>query len=193
MTRQAAAEKHQAGDPARRRITAEGLILCRIGGDGGRRFMKPSRHLVGSIGVSLALAPWLSWRSLLVLAGGILPDLDRYVWYVLRHKSWEVRSAMSRFQGRERLRGGPRFLHSLEFLIVLIGTGFVWKIVWLFALGTAFHLALDLLIHKKHGRFRLYPDWSHFHCLVLEWIRAKHAETADARPDRTDGPSEDDE
>jgi len=135
--------------------------------------MKPSRHLASSAIFSLALVPWLAWQSLLVLAGGALLDLDRYLWHALRYRTLEIRSAVERFQGRNRVHGEPRFLHSVEFLSLMVAVGFFYRLFWVFALGMVFHMLLDLFVHKKRGRFWFYPNWSHLHCLTSEWLRAR--------------------
>ena len=132
--------------------------------------MKPSRHLACSAVFSLVLAPWLAWKALLVLAGGALLDLDRYLWHTLHYRTLEIRPAIERFQGKNRIRGGPRYLHSAEFLLVLIAAGFLYRLVWVLALGVAFHMLLDLFVHKTRGRFWLYPDWSHLHFLTYDWL-----------------------
>jgi hypothetical protein len=155
--------------------------------------MKPSRHLAASAIFSLALAYWLAWKSLLVLAGGALLDLDRYLWHMLRYGSLELRPAIERFQGRGRIRGGPRFFHSIEFLVLLVAAGFFYRLIWVFALGVVFHVLLDLFVHKKRGRFWFYPDWSHFHCLLYEWLCARVAGAQHVAPSLSDYPSEDDE
>ena len=120
-------------------------------------------------------------------------DLDRYLWHVLRFRTWEVRSAMERFQGRDRIRGGPRFFHSIEFVALLAGAGFISPPFWLFALGAVFHILLDLLVHKKRGRFWFYLDSSHLHCLLFELLRARHVGTQRAALSASDNASEDDE
>jgi hypothetical protein len=157
--------------------------------------MKLSRHLAGSVVLSLALAPWLAWRSLLVLAGGALLDLDRYLWHILRYRTLRLQTAIERFQGRERIRGGPRFFHSVEFLVLLGVAGIFWRSVWVLALGVVSHVLLDLFVHKKRGRFWLYPDWSHLHCLAFEWFRGRYVGAHHAAPDSaaSDNPSEDEE
>jgi len=137
--------------------------------------MKPSRHLTGSAVLSLALSPWLAWKSLLVLAGGALLDLDRYLWHALRYRTLDVRPAIGRFQGRDRIRGEPRLFHSIEFVALLVAAGFIHRWVWVFAMGVVFHMLLDLFVHKKRGRFWVYPDWSHLHCLIYERLRGGRA------------------
>jgi len=139
--------------------------------------MKPSRHLACSAVFSLALTPWLLWKSLLVLAGGALLDLDRYLWYIVRFRTLNLRSAIEQFQGRNRLHGEPRVLHSAEFLLVLVCAGLIHRLVWVFALGAIFHVLLDLFVHKKRGRFWLYPDWSHVHCLLFERLRKERRDS----------------
>jgi len=153
--------------------------------------MKPSRHLVGSTFFALVLAPWLTWRALLVLAGGALLDLDRYLWHALRHRTLRLSSAMRQFHGRERIRGDPRFLHSLEFIILVGLAGFVHPLVWIFALGVAFHVLLDLFIHKEHGRFVVRFEPWRLHCLTIGWLRGSDSGSAGggAADDRPSGNS----
>jgi hypothetical protein len=141
--------------------------------------MKPSRHLVGSVLFSLVLAPWLAWRSLLVFAGGALLDLDRYLWHMACYRTLKIQPAIERFQGRDRIRGEPRFFHSIEFLALLVAAGFVYRLFWVFTLGVVFHMLLDLFVHKRRGRFWVYPDWSHLHCLTYDWLAARRAKVFD--------------
>jgi hypothetical protein len=135
--------------------------------------MKPSRHIKTSAVLSVAVAPWLGWHALLVLAGGTLLDLDRYLWHAVRYRTFRVREAVARFQGRDRLRGDPRLLHSVEFLAVLAVACIARPALWPLGLGVAFHLALDVMVHKSRGRFWCYPDFSHVRFLVLDLIRKR--------------------
>jgi hypothetical protein len=141
--------------------------------------MRPSRHLVTSAAFSLALVPWLTWRSLLVLAGGALVDLDRYLWYVLRYRTFRPRPAIEKFQGRNRIEDGPRFLHSIEFLLLLFVGGFLYAWIWILGLGVLLHVALDLFVYKTRGQFFLRFDPSHFHCLALELLRKSSRDKSD--------------
>ncbi|MCX8035638.1 MAG: metal-dependent hydrolase [Candidatus Sumerlaeia bacterium] len=135
--------------------------------------MKPSRHVKISAVVSLALAPWAGWKALLVFAGGILPDLDRYLWYAVRFRTLKLDEAVARFQGRERIQGGARLLHSLEALAILSAAGYACRpMAWL-TLGVALHVVLDLFVHKKHGRFWIYFDAAHLHSIIGRWIKGR--------------------
>lgn len=133
--------------------------------------MKPSRHLATSAVFSLALTPLLVWRSLLVLAGGVLVDLDRYLWYVARYRTLRIGKAFDQFQGRDRIQGDPRFFHSIEFLIALVVVCLFYPVIWPFALGVFLHVLLDLLVHKTRGRFWLRLELSQLRCLTLDMVR----------------------
>ncbi len=141
--------------------------------------MKPSRHVKISAVVSLVLAPWAAWKALLVFGGGVLPDLDRYLWYAVRFRTLKLGEAVARFQGPERIQGGMRLFHSLEALAVLAAASYVFRpLVWL-ALGVALHVALDLFVHKKHGRFWIYFDAAHLHSIIGGWIRRQRIAPVD--------------
>jgi len=112
----------------------------------------------------------------MALAGGVLLDLDCYIWHIVRYRTFNLREAMARFQGHNRLHGHPRFFHSVEFLAVLAVASSCHWAIRIFALGVAFHILLDLFVHKKRGRFWLYPDWSNLHCLIVEWLTGRTGE-----------------
>jgi len=133
--------------------------------------MKPSRHFASSAVFSLLLAPWLVWRSLIVFAGGVLVDLDRYLWFAFRYRKPRLGEALERFKGRDRIREDVRFFHSVEFLAFLLLAGFISTVFLFFALGVVFHLLLDMFIQKKHGRLVIRFDPSRLHCLALEMFR----------------------
>lgn len=132
--------------------------------------MKPSRHFLCSAVFSAGLAPWLKWRALLVFAGGVILDLDRYIGHVVRYRTFRIQPAIERFQGRDRIRGDIRFLHSVEFFAVIAIGAVFFPWVRILSLGVALHILLDLLIHKSRGRFWLYFDPSHLHCLSLDLL-----------------------
>jgi len=146
--------------------------------------MKPSRHIKSTAVLSAALWPLLGWRALLVLAGGTILDLDRYAWYAVRHRALRLRDAMRRFQGRDRLRGDPRVLHSVEFLALLGVTCAAAPAIWPLALGVGFHLLLDVMLHKSRGRFWLYADFSHLQCLTRRLLRRRAGEATPAAAER---------
>lgn len=140
--------------------------------------MRPSRHLKSSALLAAATFPLASWRALLILAGGALLDLDRYLWFVWRHKRFALREVVGSFQGRDRIRGEPRLFHSVEFVLILAVAGYFQPLIWFFAVGALFHLALDLCLHKERGRFVFRVERSHVRCLTLELLRWLTKDTA---------------
>jgi hypothetical protein len=155
--------------------------------------LKPSRHVATSAVFSLALAPWLLWKALIVFVGGLLPDLDRYLWHAIRYRTLKVRPAIERFQGKERIRGGVRFFHSIEWVAAMAIAGIWWTWASLLTMGMVFHILTDVFLHKKRGRFWFYFDPAHAHSLTMDAWRSKTRPQATSEGAPTPGGDSEDE
>lgn len=106
--------------------------------------MRVRDHLALSSAGAAVLAPCLHGRAAGLWAGGVLLDLDHYVWFCARHRTTDPRAAVRFFNGANVPREpAARLLHSQAALVLmlLLGTRRKWALP--IALGAGAHIALD--------------------------------------------------
>ena len=113
--------------------------------------MKVWVHFVFSLLISGILFQWFGWKVIFVLAGGVLIDIDHYLWYVYKYKKLSVYGAYKSYlDGLERMDfmaniGILLIFHTIEFLIVMVGLSFYSTIFLLFTIGLLSHYILDFI------------------------------------------------
>lgn len=109
--------------------------------------MLPSRHAAYGAAAALLLAPWLRRRSLGLLAGSVLIDVDHYAWFVLHRHDVRLRSAYRYFlmvrRGEQKLRGDARPLHGPINVAWMALLAWRWPAVRPIFLGVVLHSVLD--------------------------------------------------
>ena len=115
--------------------------------------------LVGLI-VSLLLYPVYGFNVLIIFFTNILLDVDHYILYIFKFKSFNIVKAHDYFFNEEK----PflLFFHTVEFLLVLLLISFYSKLAFFALIGVVTHFLLDIYeeIREKHiGRFPSIVWW----------------------------------
>jgi len=135
--------------------------------------MKPLTHLLFSSILAAVFYPIFGWKALLVLAGGVLIDIDHYLWYIYKHKSLNLISAYKFYinnvktNNYSNVYGILLIFHSIEFFIVMTFLSFYIYFTFIFMIGLLFHYLLDLIF--------LYRGPKHFivNHSIIYWIYKK--------------------
>jgi hypothetical protein len=117
--------------------------------------MRLRTHILTSALLAIALYPRAPRKAALLLAGGVLLDVDHYLLYALRSGDWNPLSALRydrwRHQpiaanDRRRRYGSLRsILHTARVTIPLVWLmGWRWSALRPLAIGVTLHLALDV-------------------------------------------------
>ena len=113
--------------------------------------MKTSVHVLFSLILAAMLYPIFGWKVLLVLAGGVLIDVDHYFWYVYNQKKFDLIGCYNYFIYELRknnwkdIQGSVLIFHTVEFFILLALLAFYSSFVMLFLIGLLGHYFLDFL------------------------------------------------
>jgi hypothetical protein len=112
-------------------------------------------HIFLSTTAAALLAPTLGLRAVGVWAGGVLIDVDHYLWFCVRHHDLSVAAAMRFFDGAHPPQTRPtRILHHpMTVLSVLIVAS---RQRWLrpLAIGMSLHVGLDKQYERRMKRAR---------------------------------------
>jgi hypothetical protein len=115
--------------------------------------MLPSRHAAFGAAAALLLAPCLRQRSLGLLAGSVLIDVDHYAWYVFHRRDVSLRRAYRFFRmvrtGEEKLKGDARPLHGPVNIAWMALLAWRWPAVRSIFLGVVLHALLDAYAERR--------------------------------------------
>lgn len=111
-------------------------------------------HFLFGFIVSLLLYPIYGINVLIIFFTNILLDVDHYILYIFKFKSFDIVKAHNYFFNEEK----PflLFFHTVEFLLVLLLLSFYFRLAFFALIGVAIHLLLDIYeeMREKHiGRF----------------------------------------
>lgn len=136
--------------------------------------MKVPIHVIASLALAAALYPAFSWKVLLVLAGGVLIDIDHYFWYVHKYKKFNLFQSYCFFAANTlnfNIYMGALFVfHSIEFLVISTMLSFYNEFMLLFTSGLILHHLLDLIWHYLFPK-RFILDYSIIHCIIKNKIQ----------------------
>ncbi|MFH1440042.1 MAG: hypothetical protein ABIG89_05725 [Candidatus Woesearchaeota archaeon] len=110
-------------------------------------------HIIVSIILALALFPIYGWIALLVFVGGVLIDVDHYLWHIIVKKTFSIQKAYHFMKHRNHAnRNMTLIFHNVEFWTLKLILVFFFP--WLFPLfiGLASHITLDLINYFKHRK-----------------------------------------
>jgi hypothetical protein len=123
--------------------------------------MMPVTHFLWSVAIAAALYHRYSYDVIGVIIGGVLIDIDHYLWYVWDRKDWNIFRAWRHFRveylwlGLEKnIKSEIYIFHNIEFLAVLAAASFYSNFIFMFTIGVVVHYALDLIyeyIHLEKG------------------------------------------
>ena len=93
------------------------------------------------------------FEASLIFLSSFLIDFDHYVWYGIRKKSWNLKSA---YLWNKNLPKNHKpimhVFHTVEFIIIVIVLAYFFKPFLFILMGMLFHSALDLIemFYKKN-------------------------------------------
>lgn len=117
--------------------------------------METHVHAVVSAVLAAILYPTYGADALFVFAGGVLIDIDHYIWYVTKFKKYGVKEcytycATGTIKDNWKYVTGCLFIfHNMEFLALSIVLSFYFPWAFMFTIGLVSHYALDLIWHIK--------------------------------------------
>lgn len=107
--------------------------------------MRVRDHIALSTAGAALLQPWLRRGAIGLWAGGVLVDIDHYLWFCVRQRRWSPLEAMRFFnEAHPPQHAATRVLHSpvAPLAVILVGTH--RRALVPVGLGMVLHLALDL-------------------------------------------------
>ncbi len=111
-------------------------------------------HFLFGLIVSLLLYPVYGINILIIFFTNLLLDVDHYILYIFKFKSFSIIKAHDYFFNEEK----PflLFFHTVEFLLALLFFSFYFRLAFFALVGLVIHLLLDIYeeMREKHiGRF----------------------------------------
>ena len=111
-------------------------------------------HFLFGLIISFLLYPVYGLNVLIIFFVNVLLDVDHYILYIFKFKSFDMIKAHNYFFNEEK----PflLFFHTVEFLLALLLLSFYFRLVFFVLIGVVTHLLLDIyeeLREKYIGRF----------------------------------------
>lgn len=135
--------------------------------------MDVSRHFFVSALVAWLLYPVVGWESLWILFGGVLIDVDHYLYTLFRFKQWSIAYSYvyHKYFRREYRHYEPDILHIFHtweaFFAVALLAFFISPFFFILQ-GMILHILMDFIILFKH-------DLLDARALSLfGWLRRRH-------------------
>jgi len=113
--------------------------------------MKTSVHLLISSVLAAIIYPSHGWKVLLILVGGVLIDIDHYIWYACKYRNFNiVKSYRFYLKNLEtnnfsNVYGLLLVFHTAEFLLAMSLFSFYNEYALLFTIGLLTHYIADLI------------------------------------------------
>ena len=113
--------------------------------------MKTPAHVVVSLILAAALYQIFQWKVVLILAGGVMIDIDHYFWYISKYKKFNLFScykyhAMDAKKNKWKDVCGALFVfHTIEFLMLMASLSFYNEFALIFTIGLLPHYMMDIL------------------------------------------------
>jgi len=132
--------------------------------------MKPIYHLLLSLVIMLFLFPYIGWSSLWVIVGGVLVDIDHYLWTLFRHRIFSVSKSFNFYTEKVKRKAVKEisecflFFHLYEVMLLFVLLSFYSKNVLIFTVGLITHNITDI-IHDFYAYGKQAVKRS-----IFEWI-----------------------
>ncbi|MDP3765429.1 MAG: hypothetical protein Q8R04_02870 [Nanoarchaeota archaeon] len=113
--------------------------------------MKTSVHLLASLVFAALLYPIFNWKVIFILVGGVLIDVDHYLWYIYKYKKFNIIDSYKfyikniKMDDFTNVLGILLIFHTIEFLLVALFLSFYIDFILLFTMGLLIHHLLDLI------------------------------------------------
>ena len=113
--------------------------------------MRPSAHFLASLALAAVFYQFFGRNALAIFAGGVLIDIDHYIWYILKHKKINM-ARCYKFYAYEAAKkdfkdvtGSLMVFHTLEFTALCVLLSFYSTLALMFTAGLLLHYFLDLI------------------------------------------------
>lgn len=117
--------------------------------------METPVHVVVSAILAAIFYPAFGINSLFIIAGGVLIDIDHYLWYALKFKKYGLKECYNYCakgtikDNWKHVTGSLFVFHNAEFLILSIALSFYFPQALMFTTGLLSHYLLDLIWHIR--------------------------------------------
>tara|TARA_Y100000310_G_C20660182_1_gene804321 strand:+ start:1516 stop:1932 length:417 start_codon:yes stop_codon:yes gene_type:complete len=115
--------------------------------------MIPLLHLLISLILAAVLYPIFNLKVLLIIAGGVLIDIDHYLFYICRFRNFSIKNCYKychveiKKNNFKDAIGTLLIFHNLEFLLISIIFSIYSQLALMFTIGLIFHYIADA-IHR---------------------------------------------
>ncbi|MBS3121297.1 hypothetical protein J4434_00250 [Candidatus Woesearchaeota archaeon] len=134
--------------------------------------MNVKDHVIVSAIITVFIFPVYSWLSLLVFLGGVLIDIDHYLWWIFNKKNFSLKTAYKFFKddynGKEDL---TLIFHSIEFWALSLVMVYFFPVIFPYFIGLASHITMDLFFFFKFRKTHPHPV---AYCLTRKYLLNKH-------------------
>ncbi len=113
-------------------------------------------HFFVGLIVSLVLYPLYGLNVLIVFFANLLIDIDHYILYIFKFKSFNVLKANRYFMNHEGT--SFLFLHTAEFVILLLIFSLYSGFAFFILTGVAIHLLLDIRDEFRFSHVGRFPS-----------------------------------
>jgi len=130
--------------------------------------MLPKWHFIAAAVFSAILSFfWSWWQILLFFTAAFFIDVDHYLYFVWKKKSWSLKKAYIYFINLEK--GTFRIFHTIEvFAALAVLSAFFPSVFFPMLLGFVLHNLLDMVPPRREKKYK--TDCSH-HSLILYAIK----------------------
>ena len=118
--------------------------------------MRVRDHIALSTTGAVLVQPWLRGGALALWAGGVLVDVDHYLWFCVRERRISPRAAVRYFsQAHPEQQAATRVLHNPALPLALLALGTRRRALVPLAVGMLAHVALDLHHELRMAEVRI--------------------------------------
>ena len=113
--------------------------------------MKTWVHILVSSVIAYFAYPIAGWKVLLIFVGGVMIDIDHYLWYIYDNKKFNMFECYNHFtyeaekNGFKDVAGILMVFHTVDFLLAMVIISFFSQYALLFTIGLLPHYILDLI------------------------------------------------
>jgi|TARA_B100002003_G_C13946375_1_gene459035 hypothetical protein len=113
--------------------------------------MKIITHILASLILAIILYPVFDWKAIFIFAGGVLIDIDHYLWYIFKYKKFNFFDCyrycldmMKKPHCHESI-GTLLIFHSIELIMLIVFLSFYSEIVLAITIGILIHFLMDMI------------------------------------------------
>ena len=113
-------------------------------------------HFLFGLIVSLLLYPVYGFNVLIIFFTNLLLDVDNYILYIFKFKSFNIIKAHDYFFNEEK--SFLLFFHTVEFMLVLLFFSFYFRLAFFALIGLVIHLLLDIYEEVRRDYIGRFPS-----------------------------------